>query len=64
MMLKNESYTKQGHRSTMSWQQFPVKVINQRNLICYYEDPTEQQNWKIFIPDSLIQDVLRWYHLI
>ena len=47
-----------------NWQQFPIKVINQRNLICYREDPTEQQNWKIFIPHSLIQDVLRWYHLI
>ena len=47
-----------------NWQQFPIKVINQRNLICYREDPTEQQNWKIFIPHSMIRDVLRWYHLI
>ena len=29
-----------------NWQQFPIKVINQRNLICYRENPTEQQNWK------------------
>ena len=47
-----------------NWQQFTIKVINQQNLICYREDPTEQQNWRIFIPHSLIQDVLRWYHLI
>jgi len=26
-------------------------------LIYYREDPTEQQNWKIYIPDSSIQDV-------
>ena len=46
------------------YQHFPIKVINRRNLICYRENPAEQDNWKIYIPESLIHDILRWYHLI
>ena len=45
---------------------YPIKVINGRNLVCYRENANmvDQDDWKIYIPQSLIQNVIRWYHMI
>ena len=45
---------------------YPIKVINGRNLVCYRENTNtvNQDDWKIYIPQPLIQDVIRWYHMI
>ena len=44
---------------------FPIKVINERNLICYRANPEVLQNeWKIYLPQSMIRSVIRWYHMI
>ena len=41
-------------------------MINGRNLVCYGENinTVNQDDWKIYIPQLLIQDVIQWYHLI
>ena len=45
--------------------QFPVKVINRSNLICYWDNAQQHTNkWKIYIPNSLIQSIIRWYHIL
>lgn len=46
-------------------QEFPIKTINNRPMICkklYVND--EPQDWKICIPDALLTDMIRWYHLV
>ena len=39
---------------------YPIKVINGRNLVCYRENTNtvNQDDWKIYIPQLLIQDVI------
>ena len=46
-------------------QEFPIKDINGRPMICrklYVND--QPQDWKICIPNSLLSDIIQWYHLI
>ena len=46
-------------------QRYPIKSINGKNLICYRRDPTlAEGDWKIYIPQSMLQHVIRWYHMI
>ena len=47
-------------------QQYPIKEINGQNLVCYRENPnvTNADEWKIYLPQSMIMDVIRWYHMI
>ena len=33
-------------------------------MIVYIPNPTETRIWKIVLPESIIQDVLRWYHVV
>ena len=39
-------------------------AINGINIICRTANESEEINWKICIPDSLIHEAIRWYHLI
>jgi len=44
---------------------FPIKVIDGRNIICHRDDPTENPGiWKIALPTSLVDRIIHWYHLI
>ena len=44
---------------------FPVKTINNIPIVCYREQPTMDDNeWRIAIPQTMIDDVVRWYHLV
>ena len=44
---------------------FPVKMINNVMIICYREQLTMNDNgWRIVIPQSMIDTVVRWYHLV
>ena len=53
-------------QALVHFQHFPIKIINGRNLICYRDDPnvTNQDDWKIYLPQTLVPDVIRWYHMI
>ena len=40
-------------------------MINGRNLVCYRADPTAIENdWKRYLPQSMIRDVVQWYHVL
>jgi hypothetical protein len=44
---------------------FPIKEIQGRNVICYRENPNaEPGDWKIAIPTELLGPILIWYHRI
>ena len=44
---------------------FPIKLINNINIVCYRQElPIEDNQWRIAIPPTLINSVIRWYHLI
>ena len=48
------------------FQHYPIKIVNGRNLVCYCTNPNivGEDEWKIYLPQSMIQDVIRWYHII
>ena len=33
------------------------------NIICYKKDPT-QDNWKIALPESMVNDTVKWFHQV
>ena len=33
------------------------------NIICYKKDPT-QDNWKIVVPESMVDDTIKWFHQV
>lgn len=40
-------------------------MINGRNLVCYHVNPTTaKDDWKMYLPQSMIQDVIWWFHMI
>ena len=46
-------------------QNYPIKIIQDRPLICFRNDPTNHEgDWKIAIPQTLIDPIIRWYHLV
>jgi transposase InsO family protein len=43
---------------------FPIKEVQDRNIICYRSDlDSPPGDWKIALPDQIIDDVLKWYHV-
>jgi hypothetical protein len=36
---------------------------NVDDIICYKKDPT-QDNWKIALPDSMVNDTVKWFHQV
>eukprot|EP00957_Ditylum_brightwellii_P108614 8284193-Ditylum_brightwellii.AAC.1 len=43
--------------------QFPVKIINNRPLICYRENINNPEGlWKTVLPTALVLRVIMWYH--
>ena len=42
------------------------KKINGINVLCKIRTPNEPEeiNWKICIPDLIIYEAIRWYHLV
>ena len=46
-------------------QRYPVMQIDGRNIICYRADYINRPyDWKIYIPETLIQAVIVWYHVV
>ena len=44
---------------------YPVKQFDEHMVICYCPDPFNQPNsWQYYLPDSLVQQVIVWYHLV
>ena len=44
---------------------FPVKITNNITIVCYCEQITmTDDQWRIAIPPSMIDEVVRWYHLV
>ena len=43
---------------------YPIKRINNANLICYIKDLNQPNNWKTYIPPTLIDNIIRWYHVV
>ena len=49
----------------VQFQQYPIKVINGRNLVCYRDSSNvNADEWRIYLPQSMIQEVIWWYHMI
>ena len=45
--------------------QYPIKTIDNLPIICYRETITApQNNWKICIPTTLIEELIEWFHLL
>lgn len=45
-----------------AWQ-FPVKWIQDKPIICYkVNEEDDEVNWRIALPATLAQQVIRWYH--
>ena len=42
--------------------QIPVQIINWMNIISIFSNPQCLTLWKIYLPQSLLEDVVRWYH--
>ncbi len=36
---------------------------NVDNIICYKKDPT-QDNWKIDVPESMVAEIVKWFHQV
>ena len=46
-------------------QQFPVKYMEGVPVICYQQNPQLEANeWKICIPTGLLDDMIKWFHLV
>jgi hypothetical protein len=49
--------------------QYPDNYVNiqldpdGKDIICYKKDPT-QDNWKIALPDSMVDDTVKWFHQV
>jgi hypothetical protein len=49
--------------------QYPDNYVNLqldpdvKDIICYKKDPT-QDNWKIALPDSMVDDTVKWFHQV
>jgi transposase InsO family protein len=44
---------------------YPIKIINGITIVCYRNQFNIQDNeWKIFIPQTMINQTIRWYHLL
>ena len=44
---------------------FPVKIIDNVMIVCYHKQITIADNqWRIAIPPTMIDAVIRWYHLV
>ena len=54
------------HTALVQFLHYPIKIINGRNLMCYRVDPNvvDKNDWKVYLLQSIIQDVIRWYHMI
>ena len=47
------------------WQQYPILQIDNRNIICYRANPDDPaEPWRIHLPETLVQPVIVWYHLV
>merc|ERR1712032_1808054 len=42
--------------------QMPMQTINGMNIISIFLDPQRPTIWKIYLPQSLLAEVFRWYH--
>ena len=52
-------------RRNLEPHRFPIKYIQGRPLICYRLVPhAPESDWKIALPTSLIDETIRWYHLV
>ena len=45
---------------------YPIKMVNCRKLVCYCPNPNvvDEDDWKVYLPQSMLQDVIWWYHMI
>ena len=42
--------------------QIPIEMINGINIISIFLYPQHPAYWKIYLPQSLLEEVVRWYH--
>ena len=62
---QQQNHTYMMQNAQLDPEYFPVKIINNITIICYLEQITMIDNqWRIAIPPSMIDDVIRWYHLV
>ncbi|CAJ1964150.1 unnamed protein product [Cylindrotheca closterium] len=45
-------------------QHYQITTIDERLIITYQIDPARQDDWRIYLPLSLVDDVITWYHLV
>ena len=43
---------------------FQHQEIQQKEVVVFLRDPNDRQAWKIVIPDTLVKEVMQWYHLM
>ena len=42
----------------------PIKQIDNRYIICFIPDLNHPNHWKICLPNTLLQPVIVWYHVV
>ncbi|CAJ1960600.1 unnamed protein product [Cylindrotheca closterium] len=51
-------------RAQRDAQHYQITTIDERLIITYQIDPARQDDWRIYLPLSLVDDVITWYHLV
>ena len=42
---------------------FSHQTIQQKDVIAFHKNPEDRNAWKIVIPNTLVKDVMQWYHV-
>ena len=42
---------------------FSHQSIQQKDVIAFTKNPADWDTWKIVIPNTLVRDVMQWYHV-
>ena len=42
---------------------YPMKVINGVNILTMCNDPAQPTLWKIYLPVTMVANVIHWYHV-
>lgn len=43
---------------------YPIQHMDDGVLLIYQQEKMIDPNWKIVLPETLIPDTIRWYHLL
>mmetsp|Transcript_1731 Transcript_1731/g.3813 ORF Transcript_1731/g.3813 Transcript_1731/m.3813 type:complete len:465 (+) Transcript_1731:801-2195(+) len=54
----------QKSQNEATYMQYPIMQVDGRNIICYRADINRPNEWRIHLPETLVQPVIVWNHLV